>query len=55
MHFFKISFLKSNQITIMLCVSDAGEATVAYIRDIVPNEQRSAAKAGAVSDHSPPH
>ena len=38
-----------------MCVSDAGEAAVAYLRDVVPDEQRSAAEAGAVPDHGPPH
>lgn len=33
----------------------AGEATAAYLRDFVPDEQRSTTEAGAVSDHSPPH
>ena len=38
-----------------VCVCVAGEAAVAYLRDVVPDEQRPAAEAGAVSDNSPPH
>lgn len=38
-----------------VCVSDTGEAAVAHLRDFVPDEQRSAAEAGPVPDHSPPH
>lgn len=36
-------------------VFDAGQATLAHLGDVVPDEQRSAAEIGPVSNHSPPH
>jgi len=38
-----------------MCPSYAGEAAASDLRDVVPDEQRSAAEAGPVSDNSPPH
>lgn len=39
----------------MCCVPDVGEAAVAHLGDVVPDEQGSTAEAGPVPDHSPPH
>lgn len=42
----------------MFCVHGvyvAGEASVAHLRNIVPDEQRPVAEAGPVPDNSPPH
>lgn len=44
----------NSRLNIYMCF-DTGEATVAHLRDTVPDEQRSAAEAGSVSDNSPPH
>ncbi len=51
----KKHIVETSYTNISVCLCCTGEAAVAHLRDVVPDEQRSAAEAGPVSDHSPPH